>query len=166
MKRLFGLVMLFMFAAIMSHATETLTDTGTAKAKIIEAATFSHVSGALDFGTIIPGTSAGTVTLGAVASPSALDSAEIGGRVTADPVSSDHFTLGHLDTATTYTISVPATVTISNGATGSMVVDLNPSATSVTGVSSADLYVGGVLHVGANQETGAYQNSYTVTVTY
>lgn len=165
MKKLIALIGLFMFAAVMSYAVETLTATGTAKAKIIEAATFTHEDGALDFGTIIPGTSAGTVTLGAVATPTAQDSDEIAGRVDADPVSSDHFKLEHLDTATTYTVSVPASVTISNGSQN-MTVDLVGSDASVTGVASKNIYVGGVLHVGGGQATGAYSNTYTVTVTY
>lgn len=155
-----------MFAAVMSYALETLTATGTAKAKIIQAATLTHEDGALNFGTIIPGTSAGTVTLAATASPTAVDSSEIKGRVDADPVSSDHFTLANLDSGTTYTVSVPANVNISNG-TQTMTVDLNPSTTSVSSVSGTQaIYVGGVLHVGANQVPGSYTADYTMTVTY
>lgn len=165
MKKLIGLIALFMFAAVMSYATETVSDTGTAKAKIIQAATLTHEDGALDFGTIIPGTSAGTVTLDAVATPTAQDSDEIAGRVDANPVSSDHFTLANLDTGTTYTINVPATATITSGG-NNMTVDLTKSDTTVTGVASKVFYVGGVLHVGANQTAGSYTGSYTVSVTY
>ena len=165
MKKLIGLFMLLVFAATMSYALEELNATGTAKAKIIQAATLTHETGALNFGTIIPGTNAGTVTLDAVASPTAEDSSEIGGRVTADPVSSDHFTLGNMDTGTTYAFSVPEHVNISNG-TETMVVDLDPSDTSISGVTSKVIYVGGVLHVGGSQATGSYTGDYTAQVTY
>ena len=165
MKKLIALFMLFTFATAVSYATETLNGTGTARAKIIQAATLTHETGALNFGTIIPGDSAGTVTLQAVESPTASDSVEIAGRVTADPVSSDHFTLANLDTATTYTISVPATATITSS-TNNMTVDLTKSDTTVTGVASKVFYVGGTLHVGANQAVGSYEGNYTVTVTY
>lgn len=165
MKKLFGLVMVFMFAAVMSHATETLTAQGTAKAKIIQAATFVHASGAaLDFGTIIPGANEGTVTLSAVATPTPVDN-QIGGR-TSDPVSSDHFVLGNLDTGVTYHVSVPASVTITNANSDTMSVALTGSDTDVTGVTSKDIYVGGVLTVGASQAVGEYEGNYTVTVTY
>ncbi len=164
MKKLFGLVMVFMFAAVMSHATVTLTDQGTAKAKIIQAATFVHASGAaLDFGTIIPGANEGTVTLSAVANPTPVDN-QIGGR-TSDPVSSDHFVLGNLDTGVTYHVSVPESVTITNANSDTMSVALTGS-TDVTGVTSKDIYVGGVLTVGASQAVGEYEGNYTVTVTY
>ena len=165
MKKLFGLVMVLMFAAVMSHAVVTLTAEGTAKAKIIQAATFTHASGAaLDFGTIIPGANEGTVTLSAVATPTPLDN-QIGGRASAS-VSSDHFVLGNLDTGVTYHVSVPASVTIANANSDTMSVALTGSATDVTGVTSKDIYVGGVLTVRASQPAGAYEGQYTVTVTY
>lgn len=165
MKKLIALFMLFTFAAAVSYAAQEINATGTAKAKIIQAATLTHEDGALNFGTIIPSGSAGTVTLDAVASPTAHDSDEIAGRVTADPVSSDHFTLANLDTATTYTISVPPTATITSS-TNNMTVDLTKSEPTVTGTASKVFYVGGTLHVGANQAVGSYEGNYTVTVTY
>lgn len=158
--------MLFAFAAVMAHAAESVSvqAEGTAKAKIIQAATLKHATGAvLNFGTLIADNDGGTSTLEAVAGPTAQDSGIQ--RVTADGVSSDHFTLENLDTATKYTVAVPASVTISNG-TQTMSVDLTGSADEVTGVGSQDLYVGGTLHVGANQAVGQYTGDYTVTVTY
>ena len=156
--------MLFAFAAVMAHAAEDLTATGTAKAKIIQAATLTHPQGAvLNFGTLIADDDGGTSTLEAVASPTAQDSGIQ--RVTADGVSSDHFKLENLDRDTTYTVSVPASVTISKGS-DNMVVDLTGSADEVTGVDSQDLYVGGTLHVGNKQAVGQYTGDYTVTVTY
>ncbi len=164
MKKLLGLLMLFAFAAVMAHAAEDLTANGTAKAKIIQAATLTHVTGAvLNFGTLIADADGGTSTLAAVASPEASDTGI--NRVTADPVSSDHFKLENMDTATTYAVSVPASVSISNG-TQTMSVALTGSNGSVTDATSKDLYVGGTLTVGANQAVGQYTGDYTVTVTY
>ena len=165
MKKLFGLVMVFMFAAVMSHAVGPVTVEGTAKAKIIQAATFSHPEGAaLDFGTIIQGETDGTVTLPAVDTPTAQDR-QIGGRTSAS-VSSDHFVLDNLDKGVVYDVSVPASVTIKNANHDTMLVRLTGSATKVTGVTSANIYVGGELTVSSTQPVGAYEGQYSVTVTY
>ena len=163
MKKLLGLLMLFAFAAVMAHAVESVSDDGTAKAKIIQAATLTHQDGALDFGTLIADDDGGTSTLEAVASPAAQDSGIK--RVTAHPVSSDHFKLENLDGDTTYTVSVPASVTITNG-TQTMSVALTKSNATVSGATSKDLYVGGTLTVGANQAVGEYEGTYQMTVTY
>ena len=163
MKKLIGLLVVFAVAATMAYAADDVTATGEAKAKIIQAATLTHETGALDFGTIIPGASAGTSTVAASASPSPNDS-NLGGRV-GNTVTADHFTLANLDTATTYTVSVPASVNISNGSE-TMTVDLNASPTSVNGTATQAIYVGGVLHVGASQAVGSYSANYTMTVTY
>lgn len=165
MKKLLGLLMLFAFAAVMAHAAENVSvqAEGTAKAKIIQAATLTHQKGALDFGTLIADDDGGTSTLEAVASPTAQDSGI--NRVTAVPVSSDHFKLENMDTATTYTVSVPASVTISNG-TQTMSVALTKSNDTVSGATSKDLYVGGTLTVGNNQAVGEYEGTYQMTVTY
>ncbi len=163
MKKLLGLLMLFAFAAVMAYAAEDLTANGTAKAKIIQAATLTHQDGALNFGTLIADDDGGTSTLAAVAGPTAQDSGI--NRVTADPVSSDHFKLENMDTGTTYAVSVPASVTISNG-TQTMSVALTKSDATVSGVASKDLYVGGTLTVGSDQAVGQYQGTYQMTVTY
>ena len=166
MKKIMLLVGLFLFAAVFASAVETVTATGTAKAKIISAATVSHENNrALDFGTIIPGTGAGSVVLTAVDSTVKTDS-NLGGRVDADPYSSDHFTMSNLDVGTTYAVSVPATITIKNPENDEMTVTPSLSDSSVTGVTSKEIYVGGTLAVPAGQANGQYQADYLLTVTY
>ena len=91
MKKLIGLIALFMFAAVMSYAAETVSATGTAKAKIIQAATLTHATGAaLDFGVLVADSDGGSVVVPAVASPTPTDT---GIKRASGNVTSDHFTL-------------------------------------------------------------------------
>ena len=166
MKKLIGLLVVFAVATTMSYAATVSSNAGEAKAKIIQAPTLAHVNNAaLDFGVIVKSGSAGTVTLEAVASPTA---AFTGGLTAADGgVSSDHFTLTGLDAGTTYSIGVPANFTISDGDSHTMTVTPSVSPSSVSSTAAdQDIYVGGVLSVAADQAVGAYQGNYTVTVTY
>jgi len=166
MKKLIALVALFMFAAVMSYATETTTGTGTAKAKIVAAATIEEVSGsALDFGTIFKKTGGGTVTLTADPSPSRTSSTLTFG---AAGFSSDHFLMSNLDVGTTYSLSVPDSVTITKeGGSETMTVVPNVAPTSFSAdAATKDVYVGGVLTVGDDQAIGQYSGTYLVTVTY
>lgn len=165
MKKLIALVTLFMFAAVMSYAAETVSATGTAKAKIIQAATLTHATGAaLDFGVLVADSDGGTVVVPAVATPTPTDT---GIKRASGDVTSDHFTLANLDTATSYAVSLPSSLVIKNANEDEMTVSsFTVSETPVTGVTSKELYVGGTLTIGANQASGSYQGDYTVTVTY
>lgn len=163
MKKLIALIALFTFAAVMSYAAESVTDTGTAKAKIVQAATLEHQTGALDFGVLIADTDGGSVFLDSVATPTAADT---GIRRATGAVHSDHFILSNLDTGTTYTVSIPANVTIKNADNETMSVATKLSDATVTGVASKDLYVGGTLTIGGNQPAGVYTGDYTMEVTY
>ncbi|WP_428075735.1 DUF4402 domain-containing protein [Candidatus Avelusimicrobium luingense] len=71
-------------------------------------------------------------------------------------------------TATSYSVSfASASITIQKqGGSETMPVALTLSDTSVTGVATKDIYVGGTLTVGPNQAEGQYEGSYTVNVTY
>lgn len=70
---------------------------------------------------------------------------------------------------TVYTITLPASASISDGASHSMAVDTFASTPSGTGSFGAGghqtLQVGGTLHVAANQATGSYTGTFDVTVT-
>ena len=165
MKKLIALIALFMFAAVMSYAAETTQATGQAHAKIVSAAAISHDSTVLDFGTLVKPTSAATVTLDAVATPTPHDST---GLVrAAGGVSSDHFSLSNLEEGMSYTLQIPTSTTVSDG-THSMTVNLTPSASSFTGTAAGTdvLYVGGTLNINANQDAGDYTGTYLVSLTY
>ena len=168
MKKLIGLFVLLVFAAAMSYAAENVTADGQAKAKIIQAATLTHVTNAaLDFGSLIKDADGGSSQLDPVASPTAHDTGLQ--RVTAVGVSSDHFTLAGLDSATTYNLSVQSPVTITkSGGSETMSVAPTLSETQIQNPAQAtkDIYVGGTLTVGSDQAVGDYSGSYTVTLTY
>ena len=166
MKKLIALFMLFTFAAAVSYAAQTVAATGQAHAKIVVAAAISHDTTVLDFGTLVKPTSAATVELTAAPTPVVTDSS---GLVrAAGATSADHFSLTNLENGVTYTVVIPATATIQDSASHTMTVDLTPSASSFTGTAGGtdDLYVGGTLHIGANQDAGDYTGSYTVSLTY
>lgn len=166
MKKIIVMFGLLVVTSVMAYAAETITDDGgTAKAKIIQAATLTHQTGALDFGVLIADADGGSSTLAAVASPTPTDS---GLKRATGNVSSDHFVLANLDTATTYHVSIPADVTITNGSDSSktMSVALTLSDDTVTSAATKDLYVGGTLTVGNNQAAGVYTGNYTMAVTY
>lgn len=168
MKKLIGLLVVFAVAATMSYAAENVTAQGQAKAKIIQAATLTHVdNAALDFGTLVADADGGTVTLSAAASPTVTDE---GVQRVGSGATTDHFTLGGLDSATTYTLSVQSPVTITKAGGGPETMSVAPtlSETTVTNPAQAtrDIYVGGVLTIGNNQAAGNYSGNYTVTVTY
>ena len=167
MKKLIVMLGVLLLAAVMVRAVENLSDNGTAKAKIIQAATLAHQSGALDFGVIIADTTGGTSTIAAQSGvTSASDSTGL--KRATGAVSSDHFTLSNLDTATTYNVAVDPSVEIVNAsdATKKMTVALTVSDDEVTGVASKELYVGGTLTIGASQAAGNYEGQYAMTVTY
>lgn len=163
MKKLIGLLVVFAVAATMAYAATVNSDAGLAKAKIIQAPTLTHVTNAaLDYGTVIRN-SGGTVTVAAAATPSP----DYNGVAPATgTVTADHFQLSSLDTATSYAVSVPASVSLTGTPSGEMSSTLVLSSGNISGAESADIYVGGVLTVGASQELGVYSGNYTVTVTY
>ena len=164
MKKIIVMFGLLVVTSVMANALETITDNGgTAKAKIIQAANLQHQDGALDFGVLIADDDGGSSTLEAVAAPTAADT---GLKRATGAVSSDHFVLSNLDTATTYHVSIPASVTITKTGGETMTVALALSDATVTGVATKDLYVGGTLTVGGNQAAGEYTGDYTMTVTY
>ena len=166
MKKILGLLMLFMFAAVMSYAAESTSTTGTAKAKIIQAAVIEEASGAaLDFGTIVADTDGGTVQVTASSNPARNPS---GIKVAGNDFSADHFVMSNLDADTEYSVAVDPSVTLSKqGATDmSATLVLSNGDSTVTGVTTKDVYVGGTLTVGANQAAGEYSGTYSITVTY
>ena len=71
------------------------------------------------------------------------------------------------ETDATYSISLPASVTLTNG-TNSMIVDAFTSTPSATGALTAgtqEIYVGATLNVGASQVAGIYTNAADLAVT-
>ena len=150
----------------MTHAAEDLTTQGTAKAKIIQAATLEKGATDLDFGTIVADTDGGTVAV--TAAQEAARNPQNIQVVTDSQFSAGEFELKNLDTDTTYHVSVDPSVTLSKAGGVDMPATLTLSAgdDTVTGETSKKFYVGGTLTVNGNQAAGQYEGTYNVTVTY
>ena len=144
------------FGATSANAA---TESATARAKILRQVTVTN-STDLQFGTIVTGAAASTVTVSTAGVRSCGAGLVCSGTTTAAT-----FAIGGT-TGSVTTVSVPATVTLNSGA-NSMTAALNASAATVTMVANAGAFtVGGVLTVGASQADGDYVGSFNATVDY
>ncbi|MEL6257456.1 MAG: DUF4402 domain-containing protein [Pseudomonadota bacterium] len=146
--------------ALPGQAADVNSDAG---ARIISPLQVSNVT-RLYFGTIAPSTtSADTVAVAA-------DGARTCGAALTcldnDHTAAAFAVTGEADRS--YTIDLPNTISISDGAGNSMdVASFVGSKTSGTLTSGSDNFtVGGTLTVGANQASGEYSGVFTVTVEY
>ncbi len=147
-------------ASVMG-ATAARADTATAdaRANILQQVTVNSDGSALDFGTIVTGAAASTVSVSA------------GGRSCgAGLVCSGTTSAAGFDVTGTAgeTVSVASdpTVTLTSG-TNSMTANIVASVSTLTLTGGTGSFnVGGLLNVGANQADGAYQGTFNVTVNY
>ncbi|MEO0466736.1 MAG: DUF4402 domain-containing protein [Pseudomonadota bacterium] len=160
MKKLFSAAAV---AALLSASAYAASVDSNAGADIIAPLQITNAT-ALYFGTIAPSlTEGGSV----VVSPA-------GGKTCATALTclTDDHTAAAFDVTgeadASYTISLPTSVQISNGAGANMTIDsFAGSKTSGTLVSGQDNFtVGGSLAVSANQATGEYTGTFAVTVEY
>lgn len=121
----------------------------------------------LDFGTVIPGATTGTATIVPATSARTMT----GGTVAAggSPQAATFVATGVLNRL--YLITLPsAATTLTNGSGGTMLVD---NFTHDAGIlpkfgagGVATVHVGGRLNVGANQADGLYSGTFTITIIY
>lgn len=146
---------------------QTATATSNAAAVIIAPLSITNTGG-LHFGTIMRSATAGTVS---VATDGTRTS---GGGVTLSalaPVHSAALFSVEGESGRNVTISLPASTTIVNAATDDMIVDTfvsdpddaNPVA--LTGAATV-LRIGATLNVDANQPSGTYTGTFSVSVNY
>jgi hypothetical protein len=152
-------------APAFAQSSATVSTNGTGK--IIAPMTLTKDAD-LAFGTIIkPNTGSGTVTIGTGADTVALTGT---GAASMGTASRAKFTVGG-EGAQTYAVTVPATMTMTNGA-NSITVTLTPSATTgaisgALGSSGTQTFqVGGAFPLASTQATGAYAGSFNVTTAY
>tara|TARA_R110000824_G_scaffold400836_2_gene609500 strand:- start:578 stop:1069 length:492 start_codon:yes stop_codon:yes gene_type:complete len=147
-------------ASVMSaNAANAATASATARANILQQVTVASDGSDLDFGTIVSGAAASTVSVSG------------GGRSCgAGIVCSGAFSAAGFDVTGTdgETVSVASdpSVTLNSG-TNSMTASIVSSVSTMAltgGVGSFN--VGGLLNVGANQADGAYTGTFNVTVNY
>jgi hypothetical protein len=145
---------------VAAHAANVTADAG---AKIIAPLQISN-STALYFGTIAPSlTTADSV----VVSPAGAKSCGAELTCMTDDHTAAAFNVSG-ETDYSYTVELPSSITISNGAGGTMTVD-NFSGSKASGTLAAgqdSFTVGGKLGVSANQATGEYTGTFTVAVNY
>lgn len=141
-------------------AANAATATATAKAKILRQLTVINTSD-LQFGVIVTGAAASTVavsTAGVVTCGA--------GLVCTGATTAAGFTIGGTS-GQVATISVPASITLTNAALNTMSASLLASAATTTLVANAGSFtVGGTLSVGASQADGDYTGTFVATVNY
>jgi hypothetical protein len=167
MNRRIALAVLVSLAAVAAHAQSSASATASALAKVISPITITKNTD-LNFGTIITGP-AGTV----IVSAAGVETASGATVVSPNPsVSAAQFTVTG-EPSTAYSISLPSTITITNGAQTMTVDNFTSSPTptgllsaATTGPGSQSLNVGARLNVLANQAVGNYAGTFSVTVAY
>jgi len=162
MKKFTTIAALLAVSAI-SNSAHAADATGNAGGVIIAPLQISKVTD-LYFGTIAPSTTAAdTVVVSAAGAKTC--GAELT-CMTADHTAAAFDVTGQADNV--YTITLPSTVSISNGAGGSMdVSSFTGSKATGTLTSGADSFtVGGTLAVAANQAVGTYTGTFVVAVEY
>lgn len=159
-------VIMMSIAAINANAQNTATQSADASATILQHLTLvKNVD--LAFGGIITDTDGGTVVI---------EASEAGGptynglpsQLAAETSASKFTANGQADA--TFAITLPASTSLSDGASHTMTVNNFVSSVGVAGVVLTDgikeFYVGATLNIGAAQAAGIYTGSFPVTVTY
>ncbi len=164
MKRfLRGSVATAMAIALSAYCNDVKAASATANtsATVIAAIAVSKTAD-MNFGSIVPTASAATVTIGNNGSLTST-------LTTTGAHSAAAFNVtGGANEA--FSVSLPASASLSDGASHTMTVDTFSdslgAAGTLNGSGTASFTVGGVLHVGASQAAGAYTGTFQVTVAY
>lgn len=159
--------LLFLSATCGYMIANAAVETANVSANIISTISITNQSvGGLAFGDISSSSTAGTVVLTASGTRTATGGVTINSSATASPAVFDV----QGDANTTYAISLPVSVVLTDAASRSMVVDNLTSSPSTTGLLDSTgkqiLFVGASLNVGSNQAFGSYSGQMSVTVDY
>ncbi len=149
-------------AALASFSVLAETATFDATATILEALTVTNNTN-LNFASIVPDAAAGTVAIDVAGARTCAANLTCTGTTSA----ADFTVVGTANS--TYTVTLPADANIASGANTMLVDNFVSSLTGETGtlISGTDSFqLGATLNVGANQATGTYAGTFTVTVEY
>ncbi len=149
------------YQADFSLTCEGFLGTKAGKGKVFAPISISATSN-IDFGTMIPTGTAGTVTVTPAGARSSVDVDLLGGT----PAAASFDATGASDA--TYSIILPSSATLSSGA-NTMTVDTftDDAGASPTLTGGSDTFnVGATLNVGATQAAGTYSGTFAVTVNY
>ena len=149
------------YAGTLTMICDAVQGTINATATVGSMISISSVA-SLDFGTMAPTVSAGTVTISTTGTRSSAN-VDLAGGIT----SAAQFDVGG-EGGLTYSISLPASTTLIGPGTD-MVVDtfVNDNASPALSGGGTDTFnVGATLHVGGSQVSGTYLGTFPVTVNY
>lgn len=158
-------LVLILIAGFTAGAFAQSTATATATATIVGPISITK-TGDLNFGAVAPGATGGTLVL----TPAGTTSVTSDVTTQGGTLSAATFTVSG-DANATYSITFPnASVSLSDGAAGTMTVDTFTSSPATTGTldgttGEQTLTVGGTLNVGAAQTAGTYTNTSDLQVT-
>ena len=160
--KLFALGMILAGFGINAHAQ--VTGLATASATIVKPIAISK-SVDMNFGNVAVSTTSGTVVLATAGTRTKSGGVTLPG--TAGTVTAATFDVTG-EGNYTYTISLPASISLTGSVSGTMVVDnftSNPSETGTLASGSQTLKVGATLNVGGSQPAGTYTNATDLKVT-
>ena len=162
MKKIALLGALLLGLSVEAHAQQSATSTVRVEVES-RAITLANVAG-LDFGKILPYGSAGSITV-----------FSNGTHGASNAFVSDATTIQASSWAVTgipgapFAVTLPTSVTISNGAENMTVTNFNRSGATqlfLDAAGNATFTAGARLNVGANQPAGIYTGTFNVTVNY
>ena len=168
--KFFAIAILFSGVSVMASAQNTATQSATASAKIVAPITLTKTTD-LRFGTIATSNAPGTVSVGTTAGATATASG--GATMVASSLAETGpavFTItGESDQTFSLNVKTGHVITLSNGSKTMNVTldipDFTETKNTLTG-GTKPLIIGGSLAVGADQASGAYSNTFNVTVQY
>ena len=167
MKNLITLIAAVVLVAVAATANAQVTGTATGSATIITPIAIAN-AGHMNFGSIAVSTAPGTVVLSTAAARTASGGVTL--PAVTGTVTTAKFTVTGLGSST-YSISLPASYIISDGASHSMTVNnfvSDPSGTGALTGGTQTINVGATLNVLGSQTAGTYTNAtgFNVTVNY
>ena len=162
-KLILGAVILTAFGASSLYAQSSATTATSGSARVLGKIQLAKVTD-LNFGDLVAGAALGTVVVDTAGARTSTG----GVSLAAGTVSQASFTVTG-EPSKSYTITVPASVTLSSGANtmlvnGFVLSPVTPATIPVSG--SGPLNIGATLNVGAAQATGSYTAPFNVTVAY
>ncbi len=141
---------------------EGFSDTKPANVKIFAPISIS-AGGDMDFGTMVPTGTAGTVTVTPAGARSSVDVDLFGGF----PAAASFDVTGEKDS--NYSITFPSSATLTSGGNTMTIdtfIDDAGASPQLSGSGSDTFNVGATLNVGATQASGTYSGTFSVTVNY
>ena len=157
--------LLFWCATCVYAPSHAAVATATVTANVISSLGITTLNG-LSFGDISASAIAGTIVMSPNGTRSATGGASFNSSGPGSPATFDI----QGDANATYSITLPASVVLTDGSSNTMVVDSFSSSPTPSGVLDGSgqqtLFVGATLNVGSNQAFGSYSGLMSVTVAY